>query len=96
MKLAEVDCCITVYCVCAALCSVGSPLWADVSCQDLPSDDVDSLCQFLLTLCYLLRNSYASCIITVPTHLFQVMFNLYQAWLSLYKWHFSFFRLLNY
>lgn len=52
--------------------SLGSVLWGDdVCCSDTP-EDPHSLTKFLYVLRGLLRKSLSACIITVPSHLFQV------------------------
>ena len=52
------------------LCSLGTPSWSDKLTY---SDKYDqSLAWFLLALKSLLRRSFASCMLSIPTHLFQV------------------------
>ncbi|XP_014675718.1 PREDICTED: elongator complex protein 4-like isoform X2 [Priapulus caudatus] len=52
-----------------ALHALGSPLWRS---EDWSSDRLDtSLTTFLYLLRALMRQSYAACLITVPTHLFE-------------------------
>ncbi|XP_041367597.1 elongator complex protein 4-like [Gigantopelta aegis] len=51
--------------------SLGSPLWGECGVAS-PQDQYDpSLLKFLLVLRSLLRSAYATCLITMPSHLFQ-------------------------
>lgn len=49
---------------------LGSPLWGDEHCR--PDTINPSLTQFLFQLRAVMRSALAVCLITIPTHLFQV------------------------
>lgn len=56
--------------------SLGSPLWVDsVSGESMDAAIKKDLPRFLLYLRSLLRESYALAVVTVPCHLFQVIFS---------------------
>lgn len=58
-----------------AIHSLGSPLWVDSTCgESMDAAIKKDLPRFLLYLRSLLRESYALAVVTVPCHLFQVIF----------------------
>ena len=60
--------------LCAGIHSLGSPQWGEEGGLDPHRSGYDpSLCRFLYALRTLMRTSYSVCMLTVPTHLFQVM-----------------------
>lgn len=64
---------ITIPCVFTAVHSLGSPLWDECGGLASNQEDLDySLPRFLLALRVLMRSAFAVCMITIPTHLFQV------------------------
>lgn len=57
----------------SAVHSLGSPQWDECGGLDHSHEDTDfSLPRFLLALRVLMRSAFAVCLITIPTHLFQV------------------------
>lgn len=64
---------ITVCYSLTAIHSLGSPLWDECGGLASNQEDMDySLPRFLLALRVLMRSAFAVCMITMPTHLFQV------------------------
>lgn len=58
----------------SAIHSLGSPLWGDGgSLHNHGEDNQVSLLQFLLALRATLRTAFSVCLLTVPSHLFQVL-----------------------
>ncbi|XP_011412257.4 elongator complex protein 4 [Magallana gigas] len=56
-----------------AVHSLGSPLWDECGGLASNQEDLDySLPRFLLALRVLMRSAFAVCMITIPTHLFQI------------------------
>ncbi|XP_078335032.1 elongator complex protein 4-like isoform X1 [Crassostrea virginica] len=56
-----------------AVHSLGSPQWDECGGLDHSHEDTDfSLPRFLLALRVLMRSAFAVCLITIPTHLFQI------------------------
>ena len=62
----------------SAVHSLGSPQWDECGGLDHSHEDTDfSLPRFLLALRVLMRSAFAVCLITIPTHLFQVCMTMY-------------------
>ena len=61
----------------SAVHSLGSPQWDECGGMDHSHEDTEfSLPRFLLALRVLMRSAFAVCLITIPTHLFQVCINV--------------------
>ena len=71
------------FCYLTGIHSLGSPQWGEDGGGHVHSLTHDpSLTQFLVGLRALLRQAFAVCVITMPTHLFHVRINMINAFFS--------------